>query len=177
MGIEARKALGIKESAPFDPWAYAAHVNVLVLNFDELRLTSEAKKRLLITDPESWSGMTLREGKTTGVVINPSHASVRQVSTLTHELSHLVLKHVPSQVNVSSTGMLLLSDYSDDDEAEADWLAGAMLAPRDVLFEKRQKGRTVAQIAVDLGISGQLCEWRLRMTGVELQIKRASGGR
>lgn len=158
--------------APLDPWAYATHLRVLVIDFAELSLPADAVRRLLHTDSDSWSGMTIREANTTAIVVNPSHAVVRQRSTLTHELSHFVLRHQPARVDVSPTGMLLLSEYSDTDEAEADWLAAAMLLPRDALMHYRRRGHSVAAIAQTFGTSEQLCEWRLRMTGVDTQLRR-----
>lgn len=172
LSSSARTELGLTPVAPLDPWAYARHLGVLVIDFGELSLSPEASRRLLYTDSDSWSGMTIREDRTTAIIVNPSHAVVRQCSTLMHELSHFLLRHQPARVDVSPTGMLLLSEYSDGDEAEADWLAGAMLLPRDALMQHRRRGQSVAAIAHSFGTSEQLCEWRLRMTGVDTQLRR-----
>jgi Zn-dependent peptidase ImmA (M78 family) len=74
---------------------------------------------------------------------------------------------------VSETGLLLLSDYSDEQEQEADWLAAALLLPRDTLIRLRAASHSVTDIASRYGVSEPLCEWRLRMTGVDIQLKRA----
>jgi len=66
-----------------------------------------------------------------------------------------------------------MSDYSEDAEAEADWLAAAMLLPRDVLIARRRRGDSISAIAEAFGVSDPLCEWRVRMTGVDVQLKRA----
>jgi Zn-dependent peptidase ImmA (M78 family) len=108
-----------------------------------------------------------------GIVLNPEHAATRQRNDLMHELAHIDLKHVPTRVDVSPTGMLLLSDYSDEQEQEADWLAGALLLPRDGLVRLRRQSKTVSDVATFYGVSNALCEWRLRMTGVDVQIRRA----
>jgi Zn-dependent peptidase ImmA (M78 family) len=169
----AREALGAGALDPLSPWAYAGHLGVLVLDFEELGLAEAHRVQLLEVDPESWSGMTLREGKTHAIVINPVHSSGRRASTLMHELSHIVLRHVPARIDVSPTGLLLLSDYSDEQEDEADWLSAALLLPREALVRARSRGLTVHAIAEHFGTSDQLCEWRLRMTGVDLQLRRA----
>jgi Zn-dependent peptidase ImmA (M78 family) len=174
MSAQARQDLDLAPAAPLDPWIYADHIGVVVLHFDVIELAAECRQRLLVTDSESWSGMTLREDGVTAIVINPSHSRGRQVSTLMHELAHVILKHVPARVDVSSTGMLLLSDYSEDAEAEADWLAAAMLLPRDVLIARRRRGDSISAIAEAFGVSDPLCEWRVRMTGVDVQLKRAA---
>ena len=173
LSLQAREALGLSPSAPLDPWLYAQHIGVVVLNFQDIELSEGCRTRLLHADSESWSGMTLKEGGVTAIIINPAHSRGRQSSTLMHELAHLMLKHVPARVEVSSTGLLLLSDYSDDAEAEADWLAAAMLLPRDVLVAHRRRGESIAEIAALFVTSEQLCEWRVRMTGVDVQLRRA----
>jgi Zn-dependent peptidase ImmA (M78 family) len=172
LSAKAREELGLSPAMPLDPWAYAEHLGVLVLDFAELEVSPECRYRLLRADQESWSGMTLREAGTTAILVNPSHARVRQCSTLMHELAHFILKHVPARVDVSASGMLLLSEYSEDSEAEADWLAAAMLLPREVLMRLRRRGASVSEIAAAFGTSEQLCEWRLRMTGVDVQLRR-----
>ena len=173
LSAKARSELGLDSASPLDPWLYAKHCGVVVLDFAEIELSEETKQRLLVTDSESWSGMTLSEDGVTVIIVNPSHSRSRQTSTLMHELAHFLLKHVPARVDVSASGMLLLSDYSEDGEAEADWLAAAMLLPREPLIALRRRGETIAAIAATFGVSEQLCEWRVRMTGVDVQLKRA----
>jgi Zn-dependent peptidase ImmA (M78 family) len=92
-----------------------------------------------------------------------------------HELAHIRLGHVATRVDVGPAGILLVSEYSEEDESEADWLASALLLPRDALHYFRGRGQTSEQIARHYGVSQQLCEWRLRMTGIEIQIRRAGG--
>jgi hypothetical protein len=65
--------------------------------------------------------------------------------------------------------------YSDEQEQEADWHAAALLLPRDALVHHRSRGKTTLEIANHFGVSVALCEWRLRMTGVEIQIRRSHG--
>lgn len=89
-----------------------------------------------------------------------------------HELAHVQLKHTPARVEVSKLGVLLLSDYSDEQEQEADWHAAAFLLPREGLVEMRARSDSVTQIAAYYGVSESLCAWRLRMTGVDVQIRR-----
>lgn len=44
----------------------------------------------------------------------------------------------PPALDVSPNGLLLLSDYSDEQEGEADWLAAALLVPREGLMRLRR---------------------------------------
>jgi Zn-dependent peptidase ImmA (M78 family) len=55
------------------------------------------------------------EGKF-AIVINPEHAVTRQRVDLMHELAHIELRHSPARVEASDSGLLLLSDYSDEQD-------------------------------------------------------------
>lgn len=173
----ARAALKLKPFAPLDPWAYAAHIGVRVLNIDNLQLTGKARRQLLLTDTRSWSAMTIKCRGGTGIVLNQAHARTRLANDLMHELSHIDLDHVPIRAEVSASGLLLVSNYSDEQEQEADWYAAAFLLPRDALAAARRKNRSAADIAAEFGVSQALCEWRLRMTAVDIQLSRARGVR
>lgn len=171
--LEARQALGLSPTAPIDPWAFANQLGVIILDFAALALDEDVANQLTVVDAGSWSAMTLKEQGTFAIVVNPAHARTRQRADLMHELAHIELKHVPSRVDVSQTGVLLLSDYSDEQEQEADWHAAALLLPRDSLVEMRARNMIAADIARYYGVSTALCDWRLRMTGVDVQINRA----
>lgn len=172
VAVEVRNRLGLQAMAPVDPWAYAELLGVVVLDFDALGLTPKDAEQLLNVDPESWSGLTLKEGDTHYVVINPAHVRARQVNTMMHELAHIQLKHTPKRVDISVSGLMLLSDYPADQEEEADWLSASVLLPRDALCHYRSIGWSTAEICNHYGVSTQLCDWRLRMTGVNVQLRR-----
>lgn len=168
----ARKALGIQRFGKLDPWAYAEHLKVVILDFGELGLSDAAVRQLTVSDASSWSAMTLEESGLRSIVLNPAHAPTRQMNDLMHELAHLELEHAPARVDVSGSGVFLLSNYSDDQEQEADWYAGAMLLPRDALWHHRSRAKSAIEIAKIYGVSQALCDWRLRMTGIDVQLKR-----
>ena len=169
----ARIALGLAPNARIDPWTYAAHLNVKILELGNLGLPAQTVMQLIVVDSDSWSAMTLQLDGALFIVINPAHAITRQHADLMHELAHIELRHTPSRVEVSETGLLLLSDYSDEQEQEADWLGAALLLPRDGLIRFRSGGKSTTEIANHYGVSEPLCEWRLRMTGVDVQMRRA----
>lgn len=168
---EARRSLGLQPIDRLDPWRYADLLNVTVVGAEALDLAPEYAQQLLVADPDSWSGMTLCHIGETMVVLNSAQGRERQCSTLMHELAHIRLGHVPANVQISETGMLLLSDYSDVQEDEADWLMGALLLPRVALLRARARGDSAEKIAKAYAVSKDLCVWRLRMTGVESQLR------
>lgn len=173
MAVAAREALGLDAIAPLNPAQYAVQIGVHILTLEELGLSDSARRQLLEVDPRSWSGMAIRESGLTGVFVNPTHPPERRASTTMHELAHIELKHVPIRVDVSSVGILLVSEYSEDDEEEANWLSGALLLPREALKHYRSKGWSPMRIRTHFGVSEDMYNWRIRMTGVDVQIRRA----
>jgi Zn-dependent peptidase ImmA (M78 family) len=169
----ARTALGLRPNAPLDPWEYAKHLNVRVLDFETLSLSKQAKSQLTVHDPDSWSAMTLQVDGKFSIVLHPRHPLTRQRSDLMHELAHIELRHSPVRVEVSESGLLLLSDYSDEQEQEADWFGAALLLPREGLVRLRATRKSPAEIAAYYGVSEAMCQWRLRTTGVETQMRRS----
>jgi DNA-directed RNA polymerase specialized sigma24 family protein len=166
----ARTSLGLGALEKLDPWIYAEFLGAHVVGADELDLPPPHAAQLLEHDPDSWSGMTLAEDGLLVIVLNSAQSKRRQASTLMHELAHSILDHTPASVQVSPAGLVLLSDYSDEQEEEADWLGGALLLPQAALYHHRSRGQSVSDIARHFGVSEDLCHWRCRMTGVEKRM-------
>lgn len=133
-------------------------------------ISADHLNHLLSVDSDSWSGVTIREGDAVAIIINSVHPTTRQANTMMHEWAHIELRHKPNRVDRSAAGLLLLSDYPAEVEDEADWLAGAILAPRDGLMRCRANGMATDEIAAHFGISSELVNWRMRMTGIEKQM-------
>lgn len=171
---QVRAELGLEGHAPLCPWKFAGHLNIVVFEITSLPLDASDLEQLIKTDSSSWSGFTVEEAGLKGIVLNSSHSPGRRASTLMHELSHHVLRHVPARVDIfTETGMLILSDFSQEQEDEANWLSGCLLAPRIALTRLRSQGKTVPEIAEVLGISDEMSRWRVRMTGIDSQFKYA----
>ena len=89
-----------------------------------------------------------------------------------HELAHLLLGHEPSTVFFAGQESLALRGFNKSAEDEADWLAGALLLPRDALVKLRAK-RCPKELACDeFGVSRRMLDFRMRVTGVERQFSR-----
>jgi hypothetical protein len=170
LAASARAVLGLDECAPLSPYAYAAHLGILVWQPEDLGLDPHDLAQLTVHDPDSWSGVSVRVEDRVGVILNTAHPSTRRTNTLMHEIAHVQLRHAPSHVQMTDDGLLLVSEYPKDLEEEADWLAGALLLPRAALVLHRGRGSAVYEIAGHFGVSDQLCNWRLRMTGVDRQL-------
>lgn len=124
-------------------------------------------------DAESWSAFTMRVEENHLIVFNSSQSAPRQNSVIMHELAHIILGHELTSASLTDDGHFVPTTYNQDQEDEADWLAGALLLPRPALLKIRQLGMT-DQTAMDtFMVSQQMLTWRFRMTGVDYQLASA----
>lgn len=171
LSLAHRQKLDLSAFDRIDPKKFLEFLGFVVWSPSEVPgVSDDHLNQLLLADPDSWSGVTIREGDAVAIIINSAHPATRQANTMMHEWAHIELRHKPNRVDRSEAGLLLLSDYPADFEEEADWLAGAILAPRDGLVRFRGSGMDTADIASHYGISLELANWRMRMTGIEKQM-------
>lgn len=90
-----------------------------------------------------------------------------------HELAHIELGHALTNAGATTDGLLIPGTYSREQEDEANWLAGALLLPRPALLWMRQRQLTDDAAADHFSVSLDMFRWRIRMTGVDLQISRS----
>jgi len=93
-----------------------------------------------------------------------------------HELSHLILEHKPSRFDVSHNGAMILDNYDHKQEDEANWLAGALLVPRDPLCEILRNININQRAAENFEVSVDMIRCRRQSTGIDIQLKRAETG-
>jgi Zn-dependent peptidase ImmA (M78 family) len=102
------------------------------------------------------------------IITNPAHATTRQMSSVCHELSHIVLDH-EAEAPLSVGGGRA---WNGRQESEADWLAGCLLIPSAAAHAAARAGRTDEEVAAMFGVSRALATWRLRLTGARIRAKR-----
>lgn len=171
---ELRSELSLSGTAPIDPWKLLQGRGIVVWSPEDVPgFGGQSLLQLVEIDADAWSGVTIRCDGQIAIIINSTHPLGRQANTLMHEWAHVELRHKPNRVDTSGDGFLLLSDYPPEHEEEADWLAGAALLPRDALLRSRSSGQPIEQIATNYGVSLELVQWRLRMTGVDRQLRYA----
>ena len=106
------------------------------------------------------------------VLSNSSHSKARQRSSLMHELAHLIVGHPPALGLVTEDGYLMLNCYDKEKEDEANWLAGALLLPREALILVYRKGWDETSAVEHYGTSLDMLRFRLNATGVNVQMRR-----
>jgi IrrE N-terminal-like domain len=168
---EMRRVVDVRPSDPLDPAQLAPKLGIEVRTArDVLGLSDESSKVLFEDDSNGWSALTICVGARRRVILNPTHSPGRQASDLMHELSHLILNHNPNGVGISQEGLLLMDQYDRKQEAEADWLAGCLLLPRDALVSIKKRFLDLDSAARAYGVSRAMLRYRFDITGVNYQF-------
>ncbi|MDD5670037.1 MAG: ImmA/IrrE family metallo-endopeptidase [Candidatus Omnitrophica bacterium] len=164
--VSYRKSLALEAAAPLPPAKLAEYLNVVLTTPKDITgLSQQSQDLLTVKESSSWSAVTLSFGEKNIVIYNSSHATSRQSNDIMHELSHIILSHQPQQMHSYDLGMLL-RHYNQEQEEEADWLAGVLLLPRDALIKIKFSKTDHDQAAKFYGASKRLLDWRLNATGV-----------
>ena len=171
---QKRRALKVGATAPLDPFLVAKDLGVAVLYIEQLpTITDDTIEHLTKINPDAWSAVTVCANDKHLIVLNSAHHKNRQSNSLMHELAHLIIGHKPARLDITPDGLMILSTYDKDNEDEANWLAGALLLPREALVHARKLGLTDEDGAAHYGCSLRLFQFRINTTGVDTQLRRA----
>ena len=171
MSRSLRAMLGLEPIAPLSPVQLAQHLDVGVWSVQDLGLDQADIRQLVVNDPDAWSAITVSGWGREIIIVNPNHRDGRLSSDVMHELAHLVLGHQPSTFFFSGDGDLALRGYDESAEDEADWLAAALLLPREALVWARRKRWSNPEICKHYGASQKMVKFRTGVTGVDRQLK------
>ena len=172
-----RRELDLSPHDPLDVFRLAEFLEVMACTpRDFPGLPSDVLNQLLDHDPWGWSAATLtrHDGKVL-LIFNPRKSRGRMASDIAHELAHIILEHKPSTIIFSHDGSFAMRTYDQKQEDEANWLAWSLLLPREALLRTRRNALSVEQTAEMYGVTTQLVNYRLRMTGVSVQLERTRG--
>lgn len=174
VAAQRRRALKAAPTAPLDPLLVAKDMRVAVAYIEQLpTIEPDTLAHLTIADPDAWSAVTVCANDKHLIVLNSAHHKNRQSNSLMHELAHLIIGHKPARLDITPDGLMILSTYDKDNEEEANWLAGALLLPREALVHARKRGLTDEEGAEHYGCSVKLFQFRINTTGVDVQLRRA----
>lgn len=164
-----RTRLGLTKVSPLSPFDLAKYLKVYLIEpKDIMGLSTETINYLTLKNGDEWSAVTLQSDINV-IVINPSHSERRKASTIMHELSHIIRQHTPSNVYINDTGVTFRS-FNTFQEAEADWLAGTLLLPRDALIHCRYNKYSNEEACKIYGVSTSLFTYRMNISGVNRQF-------
>jgi Zn-dependent peptidase ImmA (M78 family) len=168
-----RAELGLSRTAPLPPARLAEHLDVVLWTCTDVPgISSDILQQLTVKDPWGWSAVTVAVQGRVVVVYNDRKSNGRQASDITHELAHVILSHDPATVILSESVDLSMRTFDQKQEDEANCLAWALLLPRDALFDARKSRLPLDRIATAFGVTETLVQYRLRMTGIDVQLQR-----
>jgi uncharacterized protein DUF955 len=172
--LEFRTELGLSHDSPLCPRRLAQHLAIPVYPLSALRQDiPEAVGLLLGSERRVFSAITVFKGSGRIIVYNDAHSSSRQVSDIAHELAHGVLGHPPCPP-LSDEGC---RNFDPRLEAEAEWLGPTLLVPKPAALRIAWQRLTIAQAAIEFGVSEALIQMRLNLTGALKIVKRTLGRR
>ncbi len=148
--------MGLRPIDPIDPAALCAHFDIRLIKLSEV----DAACGFLGADNSLFSAVTVPCGHQTAIVDNDSHHAYRQRSNVCHELAHCFLGH-------ECTPPLTESGERAHDggiEAEANYLAGALLIPNEAAVHIVRQGLVVRAQGI-YGVSAPMLTFRLRVSG------------
>jgi Zn-dependent peptidase ImmA (M78 family) len=172
IGLEVRGELGWSATDALDVLAVAEHWGIPVIPMSALTDGRGAHSFLRVfqsSGQDSFSAVTIFTGAARLIVHNDSHHPCRQSSNIAHELSHCILEHQPTPLRNHESGC---RDWNATYEAEADWLGGTLLIPREGGLYYVKRGWGIEEIAEHFRVSEPLARWRINQTGVMQHAQR-----
>jgi hypothetical protein len=188
-----REFAGVADDQALDPFALASFAKLLVVDFDQIEgLSAESREHLLGAAVDQWSGGACSQLLPNGwkvVILNPAHGIQRNRATLMEEVAHVFLGHKPSRLAfvpdeskqrsspAPARTRMATRDYNHFDEEAAYAVGAAALVPYAALRRLVDEGRSSEEIARRFRVSRQLAEYRIKVTHLWSNYKRASTSR
>lgn len=161
-----RAELGLRPYEPICPWRLAELLAIRIVPISELRrFAPKAVAFLLTTGRGKFSAVTVfygRYGKMRLICHNDGNAKTRQTSDISHELSHAILAHPPKQ----------MFEHDPTAEAEARWMGPTLLVPDEAAHRIASCGQSITDAANDFGVSADLMQMRLNVSGALVRARR-----
>ncbi len=163
--IELRKSLNLKPWSPMGSFDLANHLQIKITTPDNINGLSHEHIKLL-NNGDHWSAIKIKTGSTFLIIHNDEHHKTRQESNIMHELAHIICGHEMPQNNFPHLG-LLLRDYNEEQEKEAEYFGAALQLPRIALYyAKKDFGLDTKKIAEKFNASEVMVRYRLGVTGL-----------
>ena len=161
-----------RDDERLNPFELAHAAGLFVAPYDQIEplLTDTTKEHLIGGGKEAWSGGAASHVLPNGlklIVLNPTHALVRQHATLMEEVCHLFFGHKPTKLAIKRldrNGNVVARDYHEEIEEEAYSTGAAALVPYTALKRMIAEGKTSREIARHFDVSRPLVEFRMKVS-------------
>ena len=172
IAIGLRAQMGVPATAPIEIRELASRMGITILPLTAFAKACPEEVSLLVgCDAGGFSALllSLGDGKRI-VIVNDTHSEARQNNSIAHEVSHALLAH-PLEV---LSGKVDCRDFDRDLEEAANYLAGCILVPNEAARSIVWSGANLEMARRMFGVSSQLLEYRLNMSGARIQFRRRS---
>lgn len=160
----------LKPIDPLDPFYLAEMLCIDVTPISDLILTCPDIGYFIQNGRGEFSAITLFEDVKRHIYHNDSHHLHRQHSNIAHEIAHALLLHPPSPP-LTEQGE---RSFDAEIEAEANWLAGALLVSEQAALHIARRKMPINLAASEYQVSEQMMQYRLNVTGAYARVSRAA---
>lgn len=161
-----RNYLSLSAMDPLPAKKLAEHLGIKVLTPHDV-LTENHEMLDHLINSEKWSALTLPCKSGERVIIhNSRHSKARQESNIMHEIAHIICEHKAPINNIG----IVLREYNEEQEKEAEWLGGCLQLPREALIWASERKMNNDEIAAFFNASNDMVRFRLNKTGVKFQF-------
>jgi hypothetical protein len=169
---ELRIELDLHPAAPICAFALSDHLGVNLLKLSDFTGRHPSATQYLLNGAgrDEFFAMTLCEVTPSAIIYNDAQSPGRTAADIAHELAHLLLMHPPHRL-VDATGR---RHFDPELEAEANWLGPAILVSEEAALSIVNQRLGVAEAARMYGVSDELMQMRLNVTGAWKRARRAA---
>lgn len=163
IALRIRDRMGLNPIDPINPFEICTRLDIRVIPLSEI----DPRSPFLSHASSAFSAVTVPCGHETAIVHNDAHHPYRRRSNVCHELAHCFLGH-------KCTPPLTEDGERARDgglEAEANFLAGALLIPNEAALHIVSTGLVPAAQRL-YGVSDQMLTYRLRISGAHTIYRR-----
>jgi Zn-dependent peptidase ImmA (M78 family) len=170
--LEFREILGLKPYEPLSAVTLSQHLNIIIATPGEI-FPKKSISYGVLTASKEWSALTMicKSGNRL-IIHNDKHSLARQESDLMHEIAHVIRKHDTSDRTRIDGVDILLRNYNEEQEKEAEWLGASLQLPREALLWHLKRNHSVKEIATIFTASETMVKYRINSTGVNRQSSR-----
>lgn len=176
LAVKVRRRVSCGTDAPLPVSELAEVYGLKLVPMEGLDCDPRVLQYFIYERPSKLSGLVVPGDESFAVLINPSDSADRQVSTISHESSHVILSHDPGLA--FTVGNECVSRRSQEQEQEASWLSGELLLPRHVARQAVFDDIDIVELAASFGVSVDMARWRTNICGAsQMRRNRAKGSR
>jgi Zn-dependent peptidase ImmA (M78 family) len=165
---------GQKGKVPVDIKAVAARRNVPVISADKL-VPLKQLHDIEKLQAFAFSACTFEINNRKIIVFNPIHNVGRSNSDIAHELGHILLEHILSEIQ--EVGGLPFRVCQPEQEEQATALGSAILVPEKELLDAAYKGASIELIARQFEVTVPMARFRWNKVGVSRRLERRNQSR